>query len=131
MIDTLNFTTILTAIECCWVDCKEKFAVDTEYRKTGKSFRCPKGHLQFFTVGETEMQRLKRELQSKEMAITVLRDQVNSYRYQRDRQIRRTNAVKGQLTKLRKRVSKGVCSQCNRYFSDLHRHMDSKHKPKK
>lgn len=39
-------------------------------------------------------------------------------------------ATKGQLTKIRNRVEKGVCPCCNRSFPNLRRHMATKH-PKK
>lgn len=35
--------------------------------------------------------------------------------------------ARGQLTKLKRRVSNGVCPCCNRSFADLHRHMTEKH----
>ncbi len=40
-------------------------------------------------------------------------------------------ALKSEITKRRKiekRVANGVCSCCNRQFSDLHAHMKTKHK---
>lgn len=40
---------------------------------------------------------------------------------------RSRNAYKGQVTKVKNRVSKGVCPCCNRYFKNLHRHMENKH----
>lgn len=36
-------------------------------------------------------------------------------------------AMKGVVTKLKKRVSNGVCPCCNRYFANLHRHMTNQH----
>ena len=40
---------------------------------------------------------------------------------------RRRAAAKGQLTKVKKRVGNGVCPCCTRSFTDLARHMESKH----
>jgi hypothetical protein len=42
----------------------------------------------------------------------------------KDYQVR---AARGQLTKFKKRVGRGVCPCCNRHFKDLARHMESKH----
>jgi len=36
-------------------------------------------------------------------------------------------STRGHLTRLKKRVAKGVCPCCNRTFRDLARHMESKH----
>lgn len=39
----------------------------------------------------------------------------------------RTNAYKGNVTKLKKRASAGLCPCCNRHFTNLQRHIASKH----
>ena len=37
------------------------------------------------------------------------------------------HAAKGQISKLKKRASAGVCPCCNRSFQNLRRHMGNKH----
>ena len=39
----------------------------------------------------------------------------------------RRRVLKGQVTKIKKRIGNGVCPCCNRSFEDLRRHMNTKH----
>jgi len=38
-----------------------------------------------------------------------------------------SKAIRGELTKLKKRVTNGVCPCCHRSFQNLRRHMATKH----
>jgi hypothetical protein len=108
-------------------ECGIEFAIETWLRdkwvEEKHGFYCPNGHSRRF-VGETEAERVKREMTAQLQAA------------QRDlewERIRATSAeasaraVKGQITKLKKRVGNGVCPCCHRTFKQLSAHMANKH----
>jgi hypothetical protein len=95
-------------------------------RADGKDLFCPAaGHPMNFGTTETERLRAQlasaeRRLESRQATITHLRDQCDAAE-------RATRAQRGVNTKLRKRISNGVCPCCNRTFADLAKHMAGQH----
>lgn len=90
------------------------------------ALHCPLGH-SFIPGKHTEIDRLRDELaraRHREEQAAAARDVAWLTVRLRDRQIA---ARKGQLTRLKNRVGNGVCPCCNRYFANLHRHMDKQH----
>ncbi len=121
---TLRRTVELQIMECG--TCGVAFAIpQTMYdtcEREGGYWCCPLGHSRGYH---------KKDLKS---VADKLRDQVAqleaAVRYEKDRvesQKRQTAAVKGQMTKLEKRVANGVCPCCNRTFQNLARHIKTKH----
>lgn len=117
----------LESVRCsgCGVTFAMPDFVLAERRNTSKRFHCPNGCHQYF--GETEADRLRKQLAREKAA----HDQTRAEEY-RQRELakadrHRCRAFKGQVTKIKNRVSKGVCPCCNRFFKNLHRHMASKH----
>lgn len=86
-------------------------------REDGKSFYCPNGHS---LVYGSENAKLKAQLQRE-------RDRAGRLAARLDQTEASRRAYKGQATRIKNRVSKGVCPCCNRSFRDLARHMKSKH----
>lgn len=81
---------------------------------------CPLGH-SHVPAGESEAAKLTRQL-------AFERDQLASARAERDQIEASRRAIKGQVTKLRKRVTAGACPfGCRRHFADLERHVATKH----
>lgn len=96
------------------------------YRKTHDWFYCPAGHQQHYT-GETEAERLKRQvaqlqttIERKEAYEQTLRNEVREQRL-------KCAAVRGVVTKIKRRIYAGVCPCCNRTFQNLARHMHTQH----
>ena len=114
----------------CCCECGIIFAVPTAFEKslrdTHQQFYCPNGHQQHFP-GETEEENLRRERNRLKQQAARLHDQIEDERRGRESAERSASAYKGQVTKIKKRVSGGVCPCCNRSFENLRRHMDSKH----
>jgi hypothetical protein len=83
------------------------------------SFYCPNGHPQHFT-GESDAEKFRK-----------LSARLQARCDQQDAEIqdtvRRLRSTRGVVTRIKNRVGKGVCPCCNRYFANLHRHMESKH----
>lgn len=113
---------------CC--NCGIAFAMTTEFvtqrRRDHGWFYCPAGHQQHY-VGESEEQRLRRELEESRQATARARERVAEERALRDRAERRRAAAKGQLTKTLNRIKAGVCANCNERFPNVEEHMATEH----
>ena len=119
-IDT-TVTVKLVAVTCC--NCGVAFGMSDDFherrRRDHGLFYCPAGHSQHFT-GKSDIEKLREELAVKEQSVRHVQQQAE---FQRKEAI----AAKAAATKLRNRVSKGVCPCCNRTFTNLARHMKTKH----
>lgn len=94
-------------------------------RRDGEAFYCPNGHSLSFKDNENDRVRRERDRLKQENA--RLEDAVAAQRRNREAAERQAAAYKGQATKLRARVSNGVCACCNRSFANLRRHMETQH----
>jgi hypothetical protein len=119
--------------ECC--NCGIIFAMTEDFHQeklkhrnndNRRSFYCPNGHAQWY-LGETEEQKLKRELEQAKKDRDWYDRNYAAARKEADHQRRRANGYKGHATRITKRVKAGVCICCNRTFQDLARHMATKH----
>lgn len=98
----------------------------TANRRSDKgSFYCPNGHS--MSYNESELDRVRRERDRLKQGAAEKDDEIKRQRELRKETERKLVAAKGQMTKLRKRVSNGVCPCCNRTFADMARHMQTKH----
>ena len=122
---TSTTSVLLEVQNCC--TCGIQFGVPKDYdsrlRKTGKSFYCPNGHSQSYTVGETEEQKLKKQLIAKQAEVDRIARARDDAQEEAARTERRRIALKGQITKLKNRTIKGECPCCEKTFDDLRIHM--------
>ncbi len=84
-----------------------------------RDFTCPNGHARYF-IGETEAQRLKRELEAANKA----KNEATAKMWQAQAAQQKAEEKNRKLTK---RASAGVCPCCNRTVSQMARHMKTKH----
>lgn len=124
----LAFTTRLSTETCC--NCGMFFALPEDVRnrrvEDRKSFFCPAGHSQSYT-GETEAQRLARELEQMKAARNRSEERETNLRKQNQTLEHRLHGTQGALTKAKKRIGKGACPCCNRHFSNVQKHMATQH----
>ncbi len=117
---TYKENVILSTMNCG--ECGITFAMPETFRKDckelGYTWYCPNGHSRIYS--ETDVNKLKRELAKEESK----HDQTSAKL--RDTKIK-LSCEKGQRTKLKNRIAKGVCPCCNRYFQNVKRHIDNKH----
>jgi hypothetical protein len=127
MTETLEYTGRLTITHCGV--CSIRFAMPddlmTRCRERGDGFWCPSGHRLVFIT--TEAEKLRRELAREVDRTKSARDDANRYRIQRIRVEHQLRSVKGHQTRLKKRISAGVCPCCTRTFQNVARHMESQH----
>jgi hypothetical protein len=112
---TLTYTEQLTVVHCtCGIAFAIPVELDTQAHDHKRSIYCPLGHAWHYTTSTTE--RLEQERRAHRATRDLLAAEERSH-----------SATKGAMTKLRKRVEAGVCPHCHRHFSNLERHVRSKH----
>src|SRR6266576_3096835 len=120
----------METITCCRQGCGITFAVpswwEMKRREDHTDFCCPNGHSQRFT-GKNEADKLRDELQRERQKLDQAKADADYQRNRREQAERSAAAARGQVTKIKKRVGRGVCPCCNRYFAKLDRHMQTKH----
>lgn len=114
-------TTTFIAVECATCGCM--FGVSKtldEHRQSDHlDFYCPNGHRLAYQ-GKSREEKLKKQLDDTSAALARSQSAFATLK-------REKAAVKGQLTKTKKRVANGVCPCCNRTFQNLGRHMHGQH----
>lgn len=110
----------LEATSCCV--CGIQFGVPPYFisnkRANAGTLYCPNGHGLGWSKSEAD--KLREQLQKANSETEWQR--ARAQRLEKDLQ-----SQKGQLTKLKNRVAKGVCPCCQRSFVALKRHMKTKH----
>ncbi len=128
MAESITVSVKIVAETCC--TCGVVFGLSeghkAELRRTTTWFYCPNGHQQYYS-GKSEEAKLRDELTRKQAALDQAWATANDQRRQLEAERRSTAAIKGMLTKVKKRIGGGVCPCCNRYFPALHRHMKTQH----
>jgi hypothetical protein len=115
-----------TVLDCAI--CAGVFAItddfDARRRYDGATFYCPIGHSNSYSGEQTKLRERAERLEQQAARLSAEVDQERAARAFADRQ---RAAAQGQVTRLRKRVQNGVCVECHRSFSNLQRHMNTKH----
>ena len=128
---TINQALSFKTVSC--YACGITFALPAEYYNDRlddkKSWFCPNGHQQHF-IGETEAQKLQKRLDAMERSRDYYQGRNTHLQDQLQAAKRHAAALKGALTKARKRMGAGVCPvpECHRSFPNLAAHMETKHK---
>lgn len=120
---TVATTTHLVVIDCaaCGVVFGVTVAFDENRRETGNSFHCPNRHsLSYDSTQERELRQLRNQ-------VDRLRDDRAYWKSRHEKTERSRSAIKGHLTRTKRRIANGVCPACNRSFHDVREHMATKH----
>lgn len=91
----------------------------------GGTFCCPNGHPRHFI--ESEVQRLTKERDRFRRERDVRDGWYRSEQADHARTKRERDGHKGHVTRIKRRISHGVCPCCMRTFKQLARHMKSQH----
>ncbi len=118
-----TFTEFITLEKVSCGNCGGFYALSLEFlnerRKLSGGWTCPYCK-QFRGFWDSELDKARKELEAAQVALRAAKcEAINA----------RDDAEKSEAKLKRKmnRVSKGVCPCCNRMFSNLARHMASKH----
>ena len=122
--ETMTTTSTLVAEICC--ACGTAFAMEESLRENRlmhkDNFYCPNGHSQVY-VGEPLDKKCKRQ----ESQLKNEKETRIWWQDEAETKARSLSATKGVLTKTKKRIANGICPSCNRQFTNLQRHMKTKH----
>lgn len=107
--------------------CGMPFAIpdwlDKQAREKGRAWICP-GCGSRTVYSKTKVQELQEKLEKERQRAYSREKHLEDQRQAAERSLR---ATKGQVTKLKKRIGRGVCPCCNRHFANVERHMASQH----
>jgi hypothetical protein len=90
-------------------------------RNDGEIFYCPNGHSQHYAHSTKE------KLEDMKKALSNAQQDTRWWREEAESKAKSLSATKGQVTRIKNRIAKGICPCCNRQFLDLNRHMDNQH----
>lgn len=123
----VTHTTTFVVLECwaCGMQFAITHALDFVLRRKGDTFCCPKGCRLFF--GESEVERVRKVLAKTQAELDQEKACSQSLRLGWERTDREKAAVRGHLTRLKRRIANGVCPCCQRAFRQLSRHMKTQH----
>lgn len=136
--ETLREQSGVLVVERCW--CGIQHAVPQSLRdmqiqqhrdgRMQQGIYCPLGHKWLYS-GEAEVDRVKRRMQEALNAEQAATQRERQRHDQTRAELRETEArrrgEKAAKTRIKNRVSKGVCPCCNRHFENLQRHMTGQH----
>lgn len=95
---------------------------DQARRQDLRSIFCPNGHTMSYRESPKDVTIRQ---------LTASRDYHRSdaarERQQAESAKRSAAAARGVVTRIKKRIAKGVCPCCKRYFADVHRHIQGQH----
>ena len=125
--------TSLAVLVCPVAGCSITYAIPERLRadaaRAGNSrisWYCPNGHSVTY-LGISEEERLRRDLERERTRAGRLASERDQAKASERAQRAAATRARNQRDKERKRVGNGVCPCCNRSFTDLRRHMASKH----
>jgi hypothetical protein len=130
---TLSFTGEIV-VTTCWCGIRhgvprELYDFQKRQHNNGQKQQgiyCPLGHYWEFS-GKGEAERLREEKERLERVTAAKERSLEIVREQRDRAQRSNAALRGVVTKTKRRIGNGTCPCCNRHFSNVERHMKSQH----
>lgn len=127
--ESLAYSVTLTTINCgC---CGGVYAINEQYRakcnQDGTGWHCPYCQVSWGYFSDNENAQLRRQLEAAKREAERERKRKEWAEQEARHAELRARAQKGVATRIKNRVSKGVCPCCNRTFSDLARHMETKH----
>lgn len=127
---TQTFTAELVVVHCGQEGCNLEFGMPRHLydrrREDHGDWYCPAGHCRHF-IGKSPLQQAREEAKLAWEDAKYWQDLEAQRGHELETAQRRAAAARGQVTRIKRRVSKGVCPCCNRTFQDLGRHMAGQH----
>lgn len=126
----VNMATKFVTITCCHDRCGITFAVERSwynYRHDDhRWFYCPNGHRQHYPQ-KSDQEKAEEEAARARADRDRYARMLNNESERRRATERSRSAIRGQLTKTKNRIARGLCPCCNREFMNLARHMERQH----
>lgn len=93
--------------------------------RDAQTWYCPNGHGRVYR--ETEGDRLRKRLADEQERSAFLRNEAQRAREARQHAEKRVSAMKGVVTRTKRRIAAGKCIRCSCEFPDLAEHMAEAH----
>jgi len=128
MIFTVEREVTITILDCCTCGGPVALSKDQErsLRESHRPFYCPAGHSQAFEA-ETEAERLRRVLHLSEIEKTRIAAELAQARTEADAALGEMVAAQQDAARAKRRAAAALCPCCNRSFTQLRRHLQTKH----
>lgn len=130
MPETLSFTSTYILVTCVHAGCGIHWGVPDgwtrERRRDHVIFWCPNGHQQYYP-SESDVERAERIAKSERERADRKQAWAERELSAKEAEIRSGSALRGHLTRTRRRVAAGVCPCCKRTPENLQRHMAGQH----
>lgn len=128
-LDTMLYTGTLTIIECG--ECHIQFAIPSDMQRRALAnhsipFYCPRGDRLYYQ-GKTAEEKAKEDAAAARAEASRARASRDAAYDQALAAHRSAAAHKGQVTRIRNLIAKGICPCCRRNFSNLRDHMATEH----
>ena len=127
---TVEITTKLVTITCCRTDCGILFAVPERWQQTRRrdhsDFFCPNGHPQRYNA-RSEEEKLREELASAQRSLKWQREDNRRLADDNMTLARSRTALRGVVTRLRRKAVAGECAFCGHRFPDVAAHVAELH----
>lgn len=111
--------------------CGGTYAINEQFRancqQEGTGWTCPYCKTSWGYFRDNDNAKLKREIEDLKRQRDSARHSRDYYEKEADHFRRSRDGMKGALVKVKKRVGKGACPCCNRFFKNLAAHMDTQH----
>ncbi len=129
---TIYHRTALTTVACC--TCGGAIGLNEIWVANARSegnqrhqFWCPYCGVRQGWGGKSKEEKLREEIAQLQKLQQVLKDSRKRALAEAEHFRRSRDGMKGVVAKIKNRVGRGVCPCCNRHFTNLERHMKSKH----
>lgn len=113
------------------ITCGKYFALSlheyNKFRKSHISFYCPYCKTGQYFSGKSEEEKLKEQLAAEKRGKDLAQRQAAQERVKATHHKNVARAQKGAHTRTKNRIKNGVCPCCNRYFANVHKHMQTVH----
>jgi hypothetical protein len=117
-------------LTCCRAGCGISFAVprwwDAERRRDHTFWYCPNGHSQYFPT-KSDVEKERERANRAEVERDVARRRAEYHQQRAEAETRRSVALKGVVTRTKKRIAAGKCPCCRERFPDLKAHIGAEH----
>jgi hypothetical protein len=111
--------------------CGVVFGITAEYedrrREDGAKFYCPNGHSMSWTKSRADLEKERADVAERRLKWAEAREA--RQRQEREAAERSARAYKGHVTRLRNRITAGVCPVpgCRRNFANVKAHIEGQH----
>lgn len=120
----------MATITCCAVGCGIVFAVpewwQAKRREDHTTWYCPNGHPQGY-LAKTEAEKLREQLDKSERSLNRERDRRQRAEESAMNLANSRRALRGVVTKLKRKAQAGTCAWCDHQVPDLAAHVAAEH----